>query len=553
MTAPYASPIQEYWHQIQTGEVVVGKWIRLLYQRVTTQIREGVVRYNGALANRAVEFVETFCHHCKGRNDLLRLELWEKALVSLIFGIVDEDDIRIYREVVVIVARKNGKSLLAAAIALYMAYLDGEYGAEIYCLSTKLDQAAIVYDGVCQMIQAEPELAQLARKRRSDVYLEESNTTIRPLAFNSKKSEGYNPHLVVNDEISSWPAAQGLRQYEVMKSALGSRKQPLMLSISTAGYINDGPYDELMKRGTAVLQGSSDERRLLPVFYMIDDPAKWDDLQELRKANPNMGVSVHEDFFLEEIAIARNSLSKRAEFLCKYCNIKQNSSQAWLPYDVVDAVTGEAYSLEDFRGSYCVGGIDLSQTTDLTACCVIIEKDGRLYVLAKFFMPENKIDELQERDGVPYRIYQAQGLLQPSGRNFVDYRDCFAWFRMLVEEYEILPLKVGYDRYSAQYLVQEMAAYGFHMDDVYQGENLTPVENECDGLLRDGTLRLGTNNLLKAHFLNVAVKVNVETRKYRPVKIDQRSHIDGFVAVIDALTVRQKYYEEIGQRLKNAA
>ena len=284
---------------------------------------------------------------------------------------------------------------------------------------------------------------------------------------------------------------------------------------------------------------------------MIDDESKWDDLDELRKANPNMGVSVSEDFFIEEIAIARNSMSKLAEFKVKYCNIKQNSTQAWIPYDVVDAVTQEELSLEDFRSSYCVGGIDLSQTTDLTACCVVIEKNGRLYTFAKFFMPENKIDELQAAEGVPYRLYVSMGLIQPSGENYVYYPDCFDWFRMLVEEYEILPLQVGYDRYSSQYLVQQMEQYGFHMDDVYQGENLTPVIHECDGLLRDKTLQLGNNNLLKAHFLNGALKQNEETRKVRMVKIDPRCHIDGLVAVLDALTVRQKWYDEIGEQLKN--
>lgn len=548
---PFASPIHEYHHKIQTGEIIVGRWIKLLYEMIVAGLRDGRFYYDAKLAGRAIEFIENFCHHCEGRNDLIKLELWQKATVCLIFGIVDEDGVRIFREVFIVMGRKNGKSLLASAIIAYMAYLDGEYGAKIYCLAPKLEQAAIVYDNFYKMVLREPELSDLAQKRRSDVYMESTNTSIRPLAFNAKKSDGFNPHGTVCDEIASWPADQGLKQYEVMKSALGARRQPLILSISTAGYVNDGPYDELMKRATAVLQGSSAERRLLPILYIIDDVTKWDDIEELKKANPNMGVSVSADFFIEEIAIARNSLSKRAEFLTKYCNIKQSSTQAWLPYDVVDAVTGESFSLEDFRGSYCVGGIDLSQTTDLTACCVVIEKAGRLYVLAQFFMPESKIDELQEREGVPYRLYVSQGLIKPSGENYVDYNDCFEWFTRLVEEYEILPLQVGYDRFSAQYLVQQMAQYGFHMDDVVQGENLTPVIHEMDGLLRDKVLQLGNNNVLKAHFLNVGVKQNAETRKVRPVKIDQRTHIDGFVAVIDALTVRQKWYDQIGEQLKN--
>ena len=548
---PFANYIQEYHHKIQTGDIVVGKWIKLLYEKITAGLRDGLFYFDADKANRAIKFIETFCHHCEGRNDLIKLELWQKATVSLLFGIVDENGLRIFREVFLVMGRKNGKSLFASAIIAYMSYLDGEYGAKVYCLAPKLEQAAIVYENFYKMTQAEPELAELCMKRRSDVYMESTNTNIRPLAFNAKKSDGFNPHLTVCDEIASWPAEQGLKQYEVMKSALGARKQPMILSISTAGYVNDGPYDELMMRSTAWLQGSSDERRLLPILYIIDDVGKWDDIEELKKANPNMGVSVSADFFLEEIAVARNSLSKRAEFLTKYCNIKQSSTQAWLPYTVVDAVTGEQYNLEDFRSCYCVGGIDLSQTTDLTACCVVIERAGKLYTFAKFFMPSNKIEELQEREGVPYRLYVTAGLIQPSGENFVDYNDCFEWFRMLVEEYEILPLKVGYDRYSAQYLVQQMTQYGFHMDDVFQGENLTPVIHETDGLLRDKTLLLGNNNLLKAHFLNVGMKQNEETRKIRPVKIDSRCHIDGFVAVIDALTVRQKWFEQIGAQLKN--
>lgn len=549
---PFANYIQEYTHRIHTGEIIVGAWIRRLYEKITAGLRDGLFYFDARKANHAIEFIQTFCRHCEGRNDHIVLELWQKATICLMFGIVDENGVRIFREVFMVMGRKNGKSLFASACIAYMAYIDGEYGAKIYCLAPKLEQAAIVYDNFYRMIHQEPELDELAQKRRSDVYMESTNTSIRPLAFNAKKSDGFNPHMAICDEIASWPAEQGLKQYEVMKSALGARKQPMILSISTAGYVNDGPYDELMMRSTAFLMGSSEERRLLPILYIIDDPSKWDDIDELRKANPNMGVSVSEDFFLEEIAIARNSLSKRAEFLTKYCNIKQNSTQAWLPYEVVDAVAGGDYRLEDFRSTYCVGGIDLSQTTDLTACCVVIEKGGKLYTFARFFMPANKIEELQEREGVPYRLYVTQGLIQPSGENYVDYNDCFEWFKMLVEEYEILPLQVGYDRYTAQYLVQQMNAYGFHMDDVFQGTNLTPVLHEMDGLLRDKTLLLSDNNLLKSHFLNVAVKQDAETRKIRPVKIDPRCHIDGFVAVCDALTVRQKWADQIGEQLKNA-
>lgn len=268
---PYANFIQEYYHKMTTGEVVVGKWVRILYEKITAGLRDGLFYFDVRKANRAIAFIETFCHHCEGRNDLIHLELWQKSTVCLMFGIVDGDGLRIFREVFMVMGRKNGKSLFASACIAYMAYLDGEYGAKIYCLAPKLEQAAIVYDNFFRMVLQEPELAQLAQKRRSDVYLETTNTSIRPLAFNAKKSDGFNPHLAVCDEIASWPAEQGLKQYEVMKSALGARKQPMILSISTAGYVNDGPYDELMMRATAVLMGASEERRLLPILYLIDD------------------------------------------------------------------------------------------------------------------------------------------------------------------------------------------------------------------------------------------------------------------------------------------
>lgn len=550
MTSNY---ITEYNDAICTRKVRVGKWIKKIYSLICQKIESKEYFFDIEKAEKAIEYIENFCHHSKGRNDLITLELWQKAAVSAMFGIVDENGTRIFREVFIVIARKNGKSLFASAIISYMAYIEDEYGQEIYCLAPKLEQANLVYDGFYQMIQLEPELAELAKKRRSDIYISESNTVIKPIAFNAKKSDGFNPQLVVCDELAAWQGDAGLKQYEVMKSALGSRKQPMILSISTAGYINDSIYDELMKRSTSFLLGNSNEKRLLPLLYMIDDVEKWSDLEELKKSNPNLGVSVSEDFYLEEIAVAEQSLSKKTEFLTKYCNIKQNSSVAWLPYEVIDALTGEKLDLNDFRECYCVGGIDLSQTTDLTACSIIVEKGGRLYTFTQFFMPRNKIDELQEREGVPYRIYEKQGLIKLSGDNYVDYNDCFEWFVRLVEEYHIYPLQIGYDRYSAQYLIQQMKAYGFHMDDVYQGENLTPVIYEAEGLMRDGKLRIGDNNLLKAHLLNTALKVNSESRRVRIIKIEQRCHIDGCAALIDALTVRQKWFEVIGEQLKNAA
>ena len=543
--------ILSYYQQIREGSVVVGKWVEQIYERIVEDLQQGGYFFDEKKANRAIRFIETFCHHCEGRNDLLKLELWQKAIVSCIFGLVDQDGTRHFREVVIVLARKQGKTLLASAIIAYSVFLDGEYGAKVFCVAPKLDQADLVYEAFWQTIEQEPELAQMIRRRKSDFYVSETNSSVKKIAFNAQKSDGFNPSLTICDEIAAWPAAQGLKQYEVMKSALGARRQPLIISISTSGYINDGIYDELIKRSTRFLLGDSRERRLLPFLYMIDDIAKWNDINELRKSNPNLGVSVSVDYLLEEIAVAEGSLSKRAEFITKYCNIKQSNSQAWLPAPAVEAMSCPPLSLEYFRGSYCVGGIDLSRTTDLTAACVVIEKGGRLYVFAQFYLPRERIEEAVARDGVPYKAYIQRGLLVPSGDNFVDYHDCMRFFTRLVEEYEIYPLQVGYDRYSAQYLVQDMTRYGFHMDDVYQGFNLTPVIRETEGLIRDGMIQIGDNDLLKIHLLNTAMKADAELGKVKPIKMAATDHIDGCAALLDAMTVRQKWYSQIGQQLKN--
>lgn len=549
---PYKNYIYEYYQKICSGKITVGKWIKAIFKIIIDSLEKQDYYFSAKEANRAIKFIENFCHHSQGRSDLLKLELWQKAIVSTIFGIVDEEKTRIFREIFIVIGRKNGKSLFASAIIAYMAYLEPEYGQEIYCLAPKLEQAAKVYDGFYQMVKADEELAELAKKRRSDIYIEESNTIIKPIAFNAKKSDGFNPQLVVCDEMAAWAGDGGLKQYEVMKSALGARRQPMILSISTAGYINDSIYDELMKRSTSFLKGNSKERRLLPFLYIVDDIEKWNDIEELKKANPNMGVSVKESFFIDEIAIAEGSLSKKAEFLTKYCNIKQNSSVAWLEYQTVENAAADL-TLEDFRECYAVGGIDLSQTTDLTAASVVIEKGGILYAFTQFFMPKNKVEYLQATDGVPYDLFVKKGLITVSGENYVDYKDVFKWYVWLINEYGIRVLKIGYDRYSAQYLIDDLKNYGFHTDDVHQGENLTPVIREFEGIIKDGNFKIVNNNLLKSHFLNVALKQNMETRKFRPIKIEQRAHIDGFVSVIDAMTVRQKYYAEVGEMLKNAA
>lgn len=545
--------ILAYYQGIRDGSICVGRWIRLLYERIVAGIESGEYIFDQRKANRAIQFFERFVRHNKGplAPGPLILSLWQKAFLSLIFGIVDEDGLRVFREIFLVVGRKCGKTLLASGIIDYEAYADGEFGSEIYCVAPKLDQSDLVYSAFEFTMQRNPEFERRTYKRKNDYYLQASNTTVKKIAFNEKKADGYNPMLSVCDEMSSWPAARGLRMYEVLVSGTTAREQPLTVSISSAGYVDEGIYDELVRRGTRFLLGDSKEKHLLPVMYMIDDPQKWDDINELRKSLPGLGVSVKIQTILDEIEIANESLSKKAEFLTKYCNIKQNSSAAWLDAQLVEKASGQHFGPEDLRNSYAVAGIDLSQTRDLTAAVAIIEKAGELYILAKFWLPSARIQQAIQDDGLPYDIYIQRGLLEASGENFIDYNDCYRWLTDLVEKYQILPLKVGYDRYSSQYLVQDLKAYGFHTDDVYQGDNLWPMMQEFQGLLEDGKVHIGDNDLLKVHLLNAAVKMSIERGRGKLVKINPTAHIDGMAAILDALTMRSKYAEEISEQLRN--
>ena len=567
--------IYAYYQKIVDGSETVGRWVRMIYEYLIKGFEQNLFYFDQKKANAVVNYFENHCFHVKG--DLapgrIKLELFQKALLSAMYGVVDEHGKRQFWEVLLVIGRKDGKSILCSGVSKYEFY-NGGYGTEIYCVAPKLLQSSIVYDATWQMITLDPEYQEmkelcsekdehnrhinddsmLPKKQRSGLTITGTNTTMKQLAFAYKTADGFNPSLCVCDEIAAWRGEPGLKMYEVLKSGMGVRAgSALLLSVTTSGYENDGIYDELMKRSTRFLLGDSNEKHLLPVIYMIDDPDKWNDINELRKAMPMLGKSIPIDYILGEIDVAEQSLSKRSEFICKYACIKQNSSQAWLnTNDIARCFSDKPLYFEDFDQCYAVGGLDLSQTTDLTAAVCVIEKHERLYVFAHFWMPNERIDDAIARDGLPYRAYIAKGFLSPSGENFVDYQDVFRWFTDLIEKYHIYPLKVGYDRYSASYLVQDMKQYGFNMDDVYQGENLTPVINETDGLIRDGAFECGDNDLLKIHMLNSALKLNNETNRKKLIKISATNRIDGMAALLDSMCVRQKWWQEVGGQLKNS-
>lgn len=541
--------IQEYYSKIEDGTIKACEKTRKIYGILLQKIDQKEVFFDSKKAQKAIKFIELFVHHSKGRTDNLKLELWQKALCSALFGVVDADGDRQFREAFIVVARKNGKTTFLAGIAEYMSFADGEYGAEIYFMAPTLKLTAQCYGSFYQSIIQEPDLAKMIKKRRSDVYIEKTNTTAIPLPFGSDKN-GFNPHLVICDEVAAWPAGPGIDRYQTMTSALGARRQPLVLSISTAGSVRNGVYDDLYERAEDIFSGKAELSTYLPIIYEVEDEAKWNDIDELRKSNPNLGVSVREKNLLIDVETATKSNTKLHEFKIKQCNIIQNSDIAWLKSKDIKMAMGEHFDLEDFRGCYAVGGYDLSMTTDLTAACLIVEKEGKLHCLVKFFLPSEKIQEAIARDRIDYYRFVESGDLILSEGPMVDYRDCVKWYVSAVEDYDIHPLIIGYDKWNSNYLNKEMENCGFELDSVRQGPNLTPVLREFEGLIMNGEIAIGDNKLLMMHFYNAAVKASTEGR-IQLIKTSPENHIDGMAAVIDAMCVRQKWYDTYGHYLQN--
>jgi len=530
-----------------------------LYDVIIRGLAEGRWFYDEKLAQNAVGFIQRYCHHYKGvlAPKRLKLSLWQRAAISMIFGIVDETGKRQFREVFWVVGRKQGKTLLAAACATYMSYAAGEFGSEIYFLAPKLDQADLCYSALEFNVHAEPELDAITRSTKyRGLMIQETNTMVKKLAFTSKKSDGYSPQFFCADEVAAWPGANGIRQWEVMVSGTGAREEPLGMAISSGGYENEGLFDELMKRSTAFLMGNSREQHILPIIYMVDNPEKWNDLDELRKSLPGLGESVSEEFIRKEIATAEESIPKEIEVKVKYANLKQAMSTCWLRAEDINKAFGHQLPMESIRGHYCVGGVDLSQSVDLTSATIITEIDGILWTHSHFWLPNKRLEEATKRDGIPYEIYIRKGFLSLSGEEFINNDDVLLWFMELVKTYKVFPLIVGYDRWSAQDFVQKLEKKHFKTDSVTQGFNLSGVSDTFEGMLREGRIRdMDNNDLLKIHMADAAQQMESNAEQAHPrkklVKISKNAHVDGVAALLDAMAMRQFKWDQLGRRLMN--
>ncbi len=540
--------IREYSEQIDRGKVIVSKRVRNIYQRLVDDIDGNKDwKFDEERANKPIEFIERFCKQSKGEwiGKPVELRLFQKAFIQALFGFVNSEGIRRFKETFFLVARKNGKSTLLSGILLYMLVADGEGGAECYTVATKKDQARITFSESTNMVKQSPYLSKHLRKRKTDIYFPLTFGKIEALASDSNSLDGLNTHCVVMDELH---AIKDRNLYEVMKQSMSARRQPLMVMITTSGTVRESIYDDMYDYACQICDGTIQDDRFLPVLYELDAREEWTDYRAWEKANPGLGTIKKYDDIVEKVERAKSTPKDLPGILCKDFNVRDTVSGSWLNFEEIN--NEETYSLEDFKGTYAVGGVDLSSTTDLTAATLLWKKDEKIYVNQMYFIPRD-IAELKEReDKVPYKIWEQQGHVTFTEGARVDYSDVTAWFIKMRDVNKIYPLWVGFDNWNAQYFTIEMQNNNFTMEQVIQGaKTMSPAMKELEAQFKYGNINFNNSPILKWNLTNTQIKQD-DNDNIRPIKgRNAKQRIDGTVSLIDAFVVYMRHYEDYNNLL----
>ena len=532
--------IQEYVSAIDGG-LTVGAKVKKVYTDLLSDIKAGKYDFDESAGEMPIKFAESFCVPKDSKTGKpIKLELFQKAYLQALFGVKMKDGKRRYRESLLLLARKNGKTTLLAIVMLYMLVADNEPGAEVYSVATKLDQARKAFIECVAIVSKSPELRALLKKRQSDIYNTMTYGFIKPLASDSNTLDGLNSHAVIIDELH---AIQDPKLYEVMKESMGARTNPLLVMITTAGTVRESIFDQIYQYANNVLNGDVDDEHFLAVMYELDDRAEWVDENKWLKANPGLYTIKQYDYLFQAVKRAKQDISREGGTLTKDFNILGVTDTSWLDYDTVN--NESTFDLEDLRGSYAVGGVDLSSTTDLTCATLMVVKDGVKYIIQKYFMPGHNIDLRATEDQVPYDLWVKRGLLHACEGTRVNYTDVTNWFIEMKEVYGIYPLWIGYDSWGSQYWAEEMKAYGFELEVVIQGaKTMSSPMKEMNADLIEKSVNYNNNPVLRWCLTNLSIKSD-ENDNIRPVKgRNNRKRIDGAVSLIDAYVVYARHKED---------
>ena len=538
--------IDEYLEAIRSGKCIVGKRIRRQYEKLSRDIhepRDGYI-FDQRRAEKPVEFIERFCKHSKGEwaGKPVKLELFQKAFISALFGFVHETTgERLYRETMLYVGRKNGKSTLLSGLALYCLIADKEAGAEVYSVASKKDQARIIYEEVCNMVRQSPELLDITKKRKSDLYFPLTFSKMQPLGRNSDTLDGLNSSLVIIDELHS---IKDRNTYEVMKQSQSARRQPLLVMITTAGTVRECIFDDMYKYACGVCDETIKDDRFLPILYELDSKDEWLDPMKWEKANPSLGHIKKLDDLIGKVERAKQSPRDLTGVLVKDFNVISTTASTWLTFD--DINNEETFNIADFKGYYAIGGVDLSHVGDLTAATLLfMDKNEKRYVTQMYWLPKDHFEKRVSEEKIPYDKWYEAGLLRLCEGNQINYTDVTAWFLEMVEKYEVTPAWIYYDPYSAAYWVQEMQSYGFNLVKCYQGvKTLSLPMQKLGADLQAKKINYNNSSLLKWCITNTGIKTDVNGN-IQPVKAQAAKYrIDGLASLLDAYVGLTDHYQE---------
>lgn len=535
--------VREYWRKIESGEIVTSRRVKAVYGRLMAEMdspaADSPYYFDEETGERPIIFIERFCKQSQGTlGTPLRLELFQKAFIQTLFGwLLKSTGYRRFRETLFLVGRKNGKSTLLAALALYMLVADYEGAAEIYSVATKKDQARKTLTEAVNMVKQSPELRAIIKKRRNDIYFPATASTFEALASDSNTLDGLNSHAVIIDELH---AIRDRNLYEVMKQSTSSRRQPLVIMITTSGTVRESVFDNLYGLACDIADGKVTEDTFLPVLYELDARAEWTDPQAWIKANPGLGTIKQYATLAAFVERAKKNPEDLPGVLCKDFNVPETSASVWLSFE--DIKNDATFTMQDVYNTYAIGGCDLSATTDLTCATLLIRRsreDETVYVLQHYFIPQKRIDQLDEHNTqeAPYKIWAERELLTICDGARVDYSAVTAWFCQMRDEFKIDAFAVGYDRALAGYWVDEMKSNGFDMRAVAQGPfTWSQPMREMGAAFADKKVNYNRNPVLVWCLSNTAVKKS-GVNNIQPVKVSDRRRIDGAVSLLNAWVI----------------
>lgn len=550
---PDNNPILAYHAQIESGALVACEKIRKVYAHLAyCVLHDTEWFYEPARADHVIQFFEKYLRHSKGKlgGQKVKLELWEKAMLAAQFGFVDIDGIRQYQRCILIVGKKNGKSFISSGVGLYLLTADGEAGPEVYSVATKKEQAKIIWDEARRMRNKSEALRKRVKATVNELRYDENDGVFKALASDSNTMDGLNVHGALMDEIHQWRNGRPL--YNIIADGVSAREQPMILITSTAGTIREDLYDEIYDECTMIISGYGDpggyrDARTLPLIYESDKRDEYLEERNWIKANPNLGVSKSFTYLREKVDRAKQNSVYLKNVLCKEFNIRETSSESWLTFAELNNT--ETFDVKELKPRYGIGGLDLSNTTDLTCATVLfkLQDDPKNYVMQMYWLPEALLDERIKVDKIPYDKWVEQGWLRVSEGNRIDYKDVTKWFVEVQDKLDIYLFKIGYDSWNSKYIIDDLQMkFGpSSTEAIIQGPKTFsgPMSNfRAD--LASGNIVYNNNPILKWCLSNAAIKTDTNNNIALVKTSKPTRRIDGVASLMDAYICMERFHDD---------